>query len=327
MPPAAPPNPARLGLIYGVAAYFTWGIVPAYFKLLSAVPPIQLLAHRVVWSVAFLVGLIHFRKLWPDVRAAFANRRTLLSLAASTLFIAVNWFAFIYAVAIGQILQTSLGYFITPLVTVLLGMIFLKERLRPLQIVSLLIAAGAVLYYALDQSQFPTIALTLAASFSLYGLVRKTTAAGPLVGLFVETALLFPLGVGAIVTHFIHPWSTSPAFPDVTRDQAIDAILRHTPLLLAAGVITALPLLWFANAARRLRLSTLGLLQYTAPTVSFLLAVFIFKEPYTRAQQIAFPLIWLALVLFSIDSIRAYRAQQAPSKQVPHPEEACLTDM
>jgi len=319
---------ARLGLIYGLAAYFTWGIVPAYFKLLKTVPPIQILSHRVLWSVLFLLPLIYFKKLWPEVRQAFGHRRTLLSLCASTTFIAINWFTFIYGVATDRILLTALGYFMTPLVSVLLGVIFLKEKLRPLQVMSLLIATAAVVLLTLQQGEFPTISVILALSFSFYGLMRKTTAAGPLVGLFVETALLLPLCLLMILLHLIRPWSAAPGLEILSAGESLAQLLQYTPLLIAAGVITAVPLLWFAGAARRLRLSTLGLLQYTAPTVSFLLALIFFNEPFTPAQQIAFPMIWSALILFSIDSLRAYRAgQPAATPTTPHPEEACLNEL
>jgi len=322
------PKDARIGLVYGLAAYFTWGVVPAYFKLLKTVPPIQVLSHRVVWSVLFLVPLIYFKKLWPDVRKAFGDRKTLLSLCASTTFIAINWFTFIYGVATNRILLTSLGYFMTPLVSVLLGVIFLKERLRLLQVISLIIATAAVVILTLQQGEFPMLAVILALSFSLYGLMRKTTPAGPLVGLFVETTLLLPIGLVMIVSHLIHPWTAAPGAQILPADESLAQLLHHTPLLIAAGVITAVPLLWFAGAARRLRLSTLGLLQYTAPTVSFLLALIFYHEPFTPAQRIAFSMIWAALILFSADSVRAYRAAQPAEKvKTPHPEELCLNEI
>jgi chloramphenicol-sensitive protein RarD len=298
---------AGVGLAYGLAAYTWWGLVPAYFKLIAALPPLMILSHRIFWSVLFLLPLIAWRGLWPEVRQAFVDRKTLLTLLASTLFIAVNWFVFIYAISINQIVQTSLGYYMNPLVVVLLGVIFLRERLRIMQIVCIAIAAAAVAILTITQRQFPVIAITLAISFAMYGFVRKTTPAGPMVGLFVETLLLLPAAM-FLIARFM----TTPDAP------------RFSPgfygLVALAGVITALPLLWFANSARRMRMVTMGLLQYIAPTVSFLLAVLFYNESFSGPRLIAFPMIWLALLLFSIDSLVAYNASRRTQTRSPAEE-------
>jgi chloramphenicol-sensitive protein RarD len=224
--------------------------------------------------------------------------------------ISTNWFTFIYSVTIHQVVQAALGYFMNPLVVVLLGVFFLKERLRPLQVVSLGLAAIAVVILTIAQGRLPVISLILAVSFALYGFLRKTVNAGPLVGLFIETAVLLPLAVVLIAFHFT---GSGAAWP-----------VRTYALLSCAGVVTAVPLLWFANAAKRLRLATMGLLQYLTPTCSFLLAVVFFDEPFTRTQRVAFPMIWAALAIYSVDSFRAFVSS---TRRVLADEEPVLTDL
>ena len=292
-PPSHPE--ARTGLLYGLAAYVAWGVFPLYFKALDRahVTPLHILAHRIVWSVLFLAALLWATRRWHEVRAALASRKTFLTLIASSALIAVNWLIFIYAVTDKRVLEASLGYFTNPLVNVLLGLIFLHERLRVLQTIALALAALGVAILTRHIGTFPWIPLGLALSFGFYALLRKTTAAGPLVGLAVETALLLPFAAAFI----LHAQLTGR--------------VRHPPttwlLLLPSGIITALPLLWFASAARRLRLSTIGFLQYLAPSCQFLLAVLLFGEAFTPTHAVTFTLIWTALVLYSIDSLQAYR--------------------
>ncbi|HEY7120565.1 MAG TPA: EamA family transporter RarD [Tepidisphaeraceae bacterium] len=305
------PGESRKGLAYGLGAYVTWGLAPVYYKLVAHVPPIQILAHRVFWSVIFLLPLIAYRGLWSDVARALRSRRTLPTLIASTIFISTNWFTFIYSVTTGQVVQSSLGYFMNPLVVVLLGVFFLKERLRPWQIVSLILAAVAVAILTIAQGRLPVISLILAFSFAFYGFVRKLVNAGPMVGLFVETIILLPLAgtvIGADTSR--HGLAWSPA---------------SYAILAGSGVMTAVPLLWFANAAKRLRLSTLGLLQYLTPTGSFLLAVFAFGEPLAAVQKIAFPMIWVALAIYSIDSYRGFVATTV--RRTVADEEPVLSDL
>jgi chloramphenicol-sensitive protein RarD len=297
--PAAPPTTAQQrrahgGLAYGLAAYLAWGLAPAYYRLLDNVAPVQILAHRIFWSLIFLLPLVAYRRMWADVARVLRDRRTLLTLVASTAFITANWYTFIHAVDTKQVVDSALGYYMNPLVVVLLGVVFLKERLRPWQLASLVLAAVAVAILTYARGRPPIVSVVLAVSFAVYGLLRKTVDAGPLVGLFVETLLLLPIVAVLIAIDL--------ASPQTSRPPATYALLA------GAGVVTAVPLLWFANAARRLRLATMGLLQYLAPTVSFLWAVTFFNEPFAGVQRIAFPMIWLALVIFSIDSLRAYRA-------------------
>jgi len=305
-PPVAPPlaidaRESRIGLIYGLAAYISWGLAPAYYKLLGDVAPIQILAHRVFWSALFLLPLLFYRRLWWAVGKALRTRRTFLTLLASTVLISTNWFTFIYSVATKQVVESALGYYMNPLVVVLLGVVFLKERLRTWQIISLAIAAIAVGILTFAQGKLPVISLILAVSFAFYGYIRKTVDAGPMVGLFIETLFLLPLSGFLITREWVQIGFSRPS--------------ATYGLLACAGVITAVPLLWFANAAKRLRLATMGLLQYLAPTGSFLLAVIFFHEPFTFAQKIAFPMIWVALVIYSVDSYRAFRAIKPPAEE------------
>jgi chloramphenicol-sensitive protein RarD len=292
------PGPAaasRVGLLSALGAYLAWGFIPLFFKLVAHVPPIVVLSHRIIWSALFVGGILTVQHRWGEVVAAVRSRRTLLALALSTIAIAINWFVFLWAIANRQVMQAGLGYFINPLVSVLLGMIFLRERLRVGQAAALLLATAGVLVQVVARGQFPWVALTLAWSFAFYALLRKTAHVGPLVGLFVETALLVPMSA-----YF------------VARFSAGNTILTGGTyaLLALSGVITAVPLLLFATAARRLTMATLGFLQFLSPTCQLLLAVFAFGEPFTKWHAISFGLIWLALVLYSLESLRAYRKQQ-----------------
>lgn len=286
----------RQGVLYGFLAYLIWGFFPIYFKAVAAVPPLEVVAHRIVWSAVFLLVLAGIGGRWGEVRAAFASRQVLLTLAGSTCLIAVNWLVFIYAVGKGHVLQSSLGYFITPLVNVLLGMVFLRERLRPLQVVSLTLAVAGVAVMTVRIGEIPWISLILAASFGLYGLLRKTVNVESLAGLLVETLLTGPLALAYLF------WLTSrgmASFPFATERGAL--------LLPLVGVLTATPLLLFASAARRLRLATLGFLQYLTPSLHFALAVLLYHEPFTRTHLLTFTLIWSGLALYSFDAALVYR--------------------
>ncbi|MHC4067472.1 MAG: EamA family transporter RarD [Planctomycetota bacterium] len=287
---------ARIGVTYGLGAYLWWGLVPVYFKAVVRVPALEVLAHRIVWSVLLLTGLLVVQRRWALVGAVMKSRVTAVTLAGTTVLIAVNWFVFIWAVANDQVLQASLGYYVNPLVNVLLGYAFLGERLRRWQGLSVALAAVGVGYMAYGYGQIPWISLILAGSFGLYGLLRKTAKVGALVGLMVETTLLVPLALGYLVYLAVAGLGTLGT-----------ASLRMDGLLVLAGVVTAVPLLWFANAARRLRLATLGFLQYVAPTGHFVLAVAAYGEPFTRAQGITFACIWTALAIYSIGTVRAAR--------------------
>jgi chloramphenicol-sensitive protein RarD len=302
---------ARAGFFYAMACYLSWGAIPAYFKLLSHVPPLVILAHRIVWSVAFLAILLTAQRRWAEVRAALQARRTVLALLCSTALIATNWFVFIWAVTNGRLLQASLGYFINPLVNVLLGVAVLRERLRVAQVLALLLAAAGVGVLTLAQGGVPWVALSLAFSFATYGLIRKVTPVAPLAGLSVETAILFlpSLCIATGVMPAADGARAATSFPGPTY-----------ALLAAAGVITAMPLLWFSAAARRLRLSTLGFIQYVAPTSQFLLAVLVYHEPFSVRQLLSFALIWAALAAYTLETLlnaRRRRADERESSETP----------
>ena len=283
----------RVGVAHGVAAYVWWGLVPIYFKAVTDVPALEVLAHRILWSVLLLAVWLRLRGRWSAAIAALVNPRAIVTLLVTTVLIAGNWYVFIWAVDHNEVLQSSLGYFINPLVNVLLGLVFLRERLRRWQAIAVVLAAAGVLHLTIAYGRFPWIALYLATSFGFYGLLRKTAPVDAPVGLTVETALLLPFALAYM------------AHAKVTGNLAFGASTRGMDLLLVlAGVVTALPLLWFTNAARRLRLVTLGFLQYLAPTGHFLLAVCLYREPFTAAHGVAFACIWAALAIYSIDTAR-----------------------
>jgi chloramphenicol-sensitive protein RarD len=282
------------GLALAIGAYVIWGVLPVYFHILSNVPALQILSHRVVWSVLFLgvvvVALGRARAIWQAARG-----RTLLLLCASATLIAINWFVYIWSVESGHVLEASLGYFINPLVNVALGMLVLGERLRRWQGVAIAIAGAGVLVMAVSGGGAILISLSLAVSFGLYGLVRKIVAIDSLGGLTVETVLLVPLAAGWLL------YSAGQGASGMGVSHGQDA------LLLAAGVITATPLLMFAAAARLLPLSMMGLLQYIAPTLQFFVALAL-GEPLQTLHLITFPLIWAGCALYAWDSVRAVRA-------------------
>jgi len=283
-------------VIYGVAAYGLWGIFPLYFRAVSHVPTLEVLCHRIIWSAVLLLALVALRRDWPAVRQSLRSPRTLLTLCTTTLLIGGNWLGFIWAVANQQVLQASLGYFINPLVNVLLGFIFLRERLRRWQSVSVLLAGAAVTVLTVRGGQFPALALFLAVSFGTYALLRKTASVDALVGLTVETAILTPAALAYLGYQMVSG-----------RIVFLNASPPMDLLLMLAGVITATPLLLFTKAARRLRLATLGFLQYLSPTGHFLLAVLAFGEPFSLAHGISFGCIWTALAIYSIDAATGSR--------------------
>lgn len=282
---------SRAGLLFGLAAYGLWGVLPLYFRAVAVVPPLELLAHRIVWSVLILAVLITVLGRWPVVAAALRLPRTRWLLLATTLLIALNWFIFICSVTSGQVMQSSLGYFINPLLNVLLGLVVFRERLRPVQWLALALAAGGLVYLVVRLGELPWIALTLACSFALYGLFRKIVPVDALVGLTVETLLLLPAAAAFLA---VRHGNGTASFGQVGGQ--IDVLLA------VSGAVTTVPLLCFVAAARRLRLTTLGFLQYLAPSLQFLIAVLVLDEPFQPVQQVSFALIWAALVLVTLDS-------------------------
>jgi chloramphenicol-sensitive protein RarD len=287
----------REGLFYALAAYGLWGVVPLYFNALveqtgRRISADELLAQRIVWSLPFLMVLLTLTGRWPTFVGCFRARSLLLTLMGSTVLIGVNWYVYIYGITTEQVLQTSLGYFINPLVNVLLGMVFFRERLRLLQWVALALATIGVINNTIAAGELQWIALSLAVCFGTYGLLRKKAPVDGLVGLSVETLFLVPLAGGYLL------WLGSEGALG-SYGAASDA------LLLCSGVVTALPLMCFGQAARRMRLSTLGFLQYLSPSLQFVCAVLVIREPFTSAQLLGFVWIWTGLAVFTVDSVLA----------------------
>lgn len=287
-------SPARTGLILGIGAYVTWGLLPLYLKLLAGVPAFQVVAHRILWSVALLLLVVLAMRRGAAIRAA-ARGRTLLLLCGSAGLIAVNWLVYIWAVQHAHVLEASLGYFINPLVNVALGVAVLGERVRRGQAVAIGIAAVGVLLLAVSGGGALWISLTLAVTFGVYGLLRKVAAIDALGGLTVETLLLSPFAAIFI------------AQAQMAGTGAFGQSMRLDVLLVLAGAVTTAPLLMFAAAARRMRYATLGLLQYLAPTLQFLQAVLLFGETLKPVHIVTFTLIWAGCALYAYDSVRGSR--------------------
>ena len=284
---------AREGLAAGAAAYALWGIFPIYFKALASVPPVEILAHRVVWALLFLGLVVRRQHLGGEVRAALRPGRSLVFLTSSALLIAANWLVYIFAVVTGRILEGSFGYFINPLISVLLGVVFLGERLDRATWLAVGFAAGGVAFMTIRAGQLPWLALAVAVSFGGYGMLRKIAPVGAVVGLTVETLLLFPLACGYLV------WS------GLAGTLSLGSGGRGLDLLLVlAGPLTVIPLLLFTGAARRLPLSMLGLLQYLSPTLQLIVGVFLYGEHFSSTRAIGFGCIWIGLAIFVARTLR-----------------------
>jgi chloramphenicol-sensitive protein RarD len=286
----------RLGVVSGLAAYATWGLFPLYFPLLEPAGGLEIVAHRVLWSLAFVGILLTVTRRWSQVRALATDGRRLLVLAGAAVLIAANWLVFVYGVNSGHVVETSLGYFINPLVSVLLGVVVFTERLRPLQWAAVAVAALAVAVLTVDYGRPPWIALTLALTFGLYGVMKKLVRVDAAPGLFVETALMaLP---AAVVLGVLHA-AGGETFGNAGAGNAV--------LLASSGIATAIPLLLFATAARRIPLSTVGLLQYVCPLMQLAIGVFAYDEPMPPARLAGFAIVWVALAVFTADSLRHAR--------------------
>jgi len=290
------PKQAQKGVLFGLSAYLWWGFAVIYFKSVSHVPPEEVLCHRVVWSLILLAVLMSFQKHWPEVRKTASSLKTVLTLLTTAILVGGNWYVFIWAISHDQVVEASLGYYINPMVSVFLGFIFLRERLRPLQWISVALALIGVAYLTIGYGRFPWIALLLAFTFAFYGLLRKTALVESMAGLTVETAFLSPLALGYLI---YLAFTGNLLF----LDHSIDTDL----LLILSGVITALPLLWFAHAARRISLASVGFLQYVAPSIQLLLGIIIYCEPFTQQHLITFAIIWTALFIYSADAVISQR--------------------
>lgn len=288
------------GILYAATAYALWGVFPLYFKSLQEIPPMEILLHRMVWSLLFVVIVLAWRRQWSWLGKVIRQPKVLAGFAASALLLSGNWFIYIWAVNNGHVVESSLGYFINPLFNVLLGALILRERLRAVQWIAVAIAACGVAWLTWQGGSLPWIALMLATTFALYGLMRKTAALGALEGLALETMLLFPLAFGYLLM--------------LTLDGQSSFVTASTTsqwLMVAAGPITAIPLLLFASGARRIPLSLLGLLQYIGPTLQLLLGVWLYHEPFGGARLLGFALIWSALAVYSAEGLwQNWKAKQ-----------------
>lgn len=285
---------AQAGLLYGLAAYGLWGIMPIYFKWLQAVPSIDIVAHRIVWSLLVLVFLVTVAKAWDQIGQAIRSRKALAMLLVTAVLIGTNWLLYVYAINSGHILAGSLGYYLNPLANILLGRFILKERLTKVQWAAVGIAAAGIAVLAAGALGTLWISLTLCFSFATYGLLRKIIHVESLAGLTIETSLLFPIALGWLLL-------------GGAAGQPMGSGGQVTALLVGAGVVSTVPLLCFTAAARRLAYSTVGMLQFIAPTLQFLLAVAVYDEPFTTAHAIAFGCIWAALALYVSSMVRDMR--------------------
>lgn len=293
----SPSLPMRSGILSAALAFLCWGLFPIYFHAIGEVPPMQILAHRVLWSLAFLLIVLALRRQWKWL-AIVRQPRVFWSFAASALLLSANWLVYIWAVKNGHVIEASLGYFINPLVNIMFGYLLLKERMRTVQWAAIALAALGVCWLTWQSGTVPWIALFLAASFGGYGLLRKTAALGALEGLSFETMVLFPFAAGYIA------WLTMNG-----ANAFVNAPLDTTRLLLvAAGPITAIPLLLFASGARKIPLSILGLLQYLSPTIQFALGVWLFHEAFDSDRMVGFAMIWAALALYAGEGLLRSRA-------------------
>ena len=283
---------ARIGIGYALLAFSSWGFLPIYWKLLDTIPSLEVLAHRMVWSVLFLLGLLAIQKRLGEFQDLLKTPKYICVLLGTAMLLGINWFVYIYGVNTNQIVETSLGYFINPLFNVLLGTIFLKERLNYWQSLALGMATLGVLNFLWDFNSLPWIALSLALTFSFYGLLRKMMPVKPLVGLLVETVLLSPFAVVMIVI-----WN-------LEGKGNIGGEWSNVILLVGAGVVTSLPLLWFTNAGKRLRYTTLGFIHYMTPSIQLVIGVYLYNEPFTSTHAVTFGLIWTGLIIYSINAFQ-----------------------
>jgi chloramphenicol-sensitive protein RarD len=287
------------GFWYAVGAYSIWGLLPVYLKWLQHVPALQIVCHRILWCSLVLWVAIVLSRQWTAFRGAVLTPRVVKVYLAAALLIAINWSVYVWGVNSGFIVETSLGYFINPLISVFMGVVLLRERLRPWQWVAIGFATAGVLYLTLAYGRLPWIALTLALTFSIYGLVKKIGPLGSLFGLMLETGMLV---VPALICLFY--------FNTIDQGAFFHAGAVSDMLLVGTGMVTAVPLLMFAKAARRIPLSLLGVLQYIAPTLQFLLGVIVFQEPFSQSQFIGFSFVWTGLVIFGTEGFFAGKAQR-----------------
>jgi len=293
------------GVLFLGTAFLIWGIAPVYWKQLSHVPALEIILHRVVWSFCLMIPVMTGYRLWPEYKRVVRCRKTMAVLCGTTVILAVNWFIFIWAINHNQVLQTSLGYYINPLVNILLGMVFLKEKLNRRQSLAVFLAAAGVLILTLHYGHFPWIALALAFSFGSYGLIRKIVPVSAIAGLFVEMSLL-SLPAGCYMVYLYMHGAGAFLQTGVWTDL----------LCMGASLVTALPLIFFTTGARLVHLKTVGFMQYIAPSCTFLLAVFVYREPLSPIALLTFILIWSALAIYSFDSVLMIRRPSGGAKRL-----------
>jgi chloramphenicol-sensitive protein RarD len=291
------------GIWNGLAAYVLWGFFPIYWKLLQQVPALQVIGHRISWSFFLLIAVILLTRQWTEFRSAALSPKIIGIYTLAGVLLTINWLIYVWGVNSGFIVETSLGYFINPLISVLLGVFFLRERLRSMQWVAVALAAAGVLYLTITYGRPPWIALSLAVSFGIYGLVKKIAPLGSLYGLTLETALVFPMAL--LYLMFVQSTGTG-AF--LHQGLLVDI------LLIGTGAVTSIPLLMFASAARQIPLTMIGVLQYIAPTLQFLIGVFLYHEPFDQSRLIGFSLVWLALLIFWVEN---YLSTRVPVQPIP----------
>jgi chloramphenicol-sensitive protein RarD len=297
------PHPqASRGALAAAGGFLFWGLVPLYWKQMQTVSAIELIAHRIVWSLVFLVGILAWQKKFRELRPALANARSIGLMLLSGLLLAANWTVYVWAVNTGHILESSLGYFLTPLGNIAMGYLFLHERLRRTQWVAIILAITGVVTLLVGAGRIPWIALSLATTWSSYSLLKKKSPIGPLAGLTVETLLLFPIAAALLL------WWQHTGEGALGR---IDA--WHHVLVLSVGIVTAVPLLFFAYGAQRIRLVTLGLLQYLTPSIQFLIGLVIYHETFNSGQLRAYAIIWTGLLIYTADSFWAQRRLLRPA--------------
>lgn len=286
----------KQGIAYAAVAFFAWGVLPFYWKALSQVPSLEILAHRILWSFVFITIVLWLQNRIP-VKIFLRDKNRRKSLFITSGLIGLNWFIYVYAVNSGRIVEASMGYYINPILSVFLGIIILKEKLNILQLVAFLCACTGVIYLTLDYGRFPWISVVLACAFALYGLFKKTTDVDSMPGLMIETMFLAPIALSVIVYRAV-----------VGRGALFNLSLPTDLLLIGAGVVTTMPLYWFAQGTKRIRLSSVGFLQYLAPSLMLLIGVFVYDETFSYAHMMSFGLVWCGLILYTISLMRGSRA-------------------
>lgn len=294
-----------VGFIYGIAAYMLWGFLPLYWKLLGQIPATEILAHRILWSFLFMFVLLSFNGQMKSCLDVLKDRSNIVRILCATILITINWGLYIWAVTSNRILESSMGYYMNPLIVVVLGVVILKEKLSIWQIVSLIMAAVGVCIITISYGQVPWVSLMLALSFALYGLMKKTIPVGSTIGLGLETAFLMPFVLAYIV---IRQASGIGALGNIST--------ATTFILMGSGVATALPLLWFSKGAKRIPLSSIGFLQYISPTISLLLGIFVYKEQFTQTHMLSFGFIWCGLIIYSISQVNQMRKKDIPTERI-----------